>query len=126
MEDSEDKPINYIGLIVFILALPLFMFFGHIGKENLGYNVGFCLAIAIFVAMICWDLRFKVWFWTIIIVLFALHIPLMMKIRWPESWVPWVALLPIGLADCFIYFGVIKLVEKVIGKNQTSDEDTET
>lgn len=124
MEDSEDKPTNYVGLIILIIALPLFVFFGHIGKENLGYNVGFCLATAIIVVMICWDLRFKVWFWAIIIVLLVLHIPLMMKVRWPEGWVPWVVLFPIGLADCLVYLGVIKLAEKVIGIDQTSDEDT--
>ena len=124
MEDSEDKPTNYVGLIVFVIALPLFVLFGHIGKENLGYNVGFCLAIAIAVVMICWDLRFRVWFWTIIIVLLALHIPLMMRVQWPQGWVPWVVLLPIGLADGLVYLGVVKLVEKVIGRNHTSDEDT--
>jgi hypothetical protein len=125
MEDSEDKPTNYVGLIIFIIALPLFVFFGHIGKDNLGYNVGFCLATVIIVVMICWDLRFKVWFWTVIAILLLLHIPLLMKVRWPEGWVPWVVLFPIGLADGLVYLGVIKLVEKVIGGDQSSDEDAE-
>lgn len=125
MEDSEDKPTNYVGLIILLVGFLLIPVFTHFGKENLGYNVYFCLATAIAVVMICWDIRFKVWFWTIIIVLLALHIPLMMKIQWPEGWVPRVALLPIMLVDGLVYLGVIKLAEKMIGKNQTSDEDTE-
>lgn len=124
MDDSEDKPTSYVGLIIFAIALAVFVFFGHIGKENLGYNVGFCLATVVIVVMICWDLRFKVWFWAIIIALLALHIPLMVSVQWPQGWVSWVVLFPIGLIDVLIYLGVIKLTEKMIGRNQTSDGST--
>jgi hypothetical protein len=122
-EPEEEKPTDYSGLIIFVCILPLLLFFTHIGKTDLGLNVGICLGIALLVIRIYWNLRTQIWFWVIIVLLLILHVPLVLKVQWPHVWVPRIALLPIGLADLFIYVGAIKFVERFIVKSLPSDEE---
>lgn len=115
-ESKEQTPTNYAGVIIFVCTLPVLLFFTHIGKADMGLNVGICLGIMVFAVGICWNLRKYFWFWMIIVLLLALHIPLILTIHWPRVWVPRIALLPIGLADLLINIGIIRFVEKFIVK----------
>ena len=59
-----------------------------------------------------WDLRSRIWFWGVIVLLLALHLPLFLLIQWPHGWVPAVVMLPVALVDCLIFLGIVRLVEK--------------
>ena len=122
-EPKEQNPTNYTGLIIFVCTLPVLLFFTHIGRTEMGLNVGICLGMMVLAVGMCWDLRKHFWFWIIIILLLALHVPLILMIQGPHRWVPAVELLPIGLADLLIDIGVIKFVARSIVRIPTSDDE---
>lgn len=62
-----------------------------------------------------WDLRKRTWFWVTIASIVLLHVPLILLIRWPSKQWSYVQLLPIGLLDFGIAYGIIRLAEKVFG-----------
>jgi len=119
----EQKPTDYSGVIAFACTLPVIWYFSHIGKFELGLNVGICLAIAGIVGRIYWDLRGRVWFWTILVVVFAMHLLFVARIHWPNRWVPSIELLPIGLADLLIYVGAINLAKKLFMKTEETNPE---
>jgi ABC-type Co2+ transport system permease subunit len=72
---------------------------------------------------ICWDLRRRLWFWCVIALILALHVPLVLLIQWPDRWVSRFTLLPIGIADPLITVGIVRFVEKFIVKSPPPDEE---
>lgn len=44
-EPDGQKPTDYTGVIIFVATLPILLFFTHIGKTDLGLNVGICLSM---------------------------------------------------------------------------------
>ena len=106
-----------------IILLPVFFFFRHIGREDMGLNIGMCLGMFVIAIRIRWDLRTRFWFWGVIVLLFAFHVPFFCLIQWPHVWVPGVALLPIALADLMIILGAVRFVEKFIVKASISSEE---
>lgn len=122
-EPEEQEGGKYIGLIIFLLILPVLLFFTHIGKTDLGLTVGICLGMNVLAVGICWDLRRRLWFWGVVGFVLALHVPLFLVIQWPERWVSRIALLPIGIADLLVTVGVVRFVEKFIVKSPPPDEE---
>jgi hypothetical protein len=105
------------------ILLPVFLLFRHFGKTDMGLNAFICLGIALLVIKIYWKLRTRFWFWTVIVLILALHVPLVLRVQWPHVWVPGIALLPIGLADLFIYVGAVKFTERFIVKIAPAEEE---
>ena len=119
-QESESTDYTYVYLFCLAILLPVFFFFRHIGKEDLGLNIGLCLGIFVIAIRIRWDLRAQLWFWGVIVFVLALHVPLFLLIKWPDAWVPGITLLPIGVADVVIILGIVRFVEKVIVKSSAS------
>jgi CDP-diglyceride synthetase len=125
MWESEEnqKPTDYTGLIITIILLPVFLLFRHLGKTNEALSACLCLGISLLVVRIYWkNQRTHAWFWIVIVVLLLLHIPLVLEVQRPRGWMPGVALLPLGLADLFIYAGAIKLAQKAFATRPSSEE----
>jgi peptidoglycan/LPS O-acetylase OafA/YrhL len=90
--------------------------FGFLDKEDIGRSIVLGLGAMLFAIKIRWDLRRRIWFWVVITLLLALHVPLFLFSQWPHGWVPGVAMLPFVFADCMIIVGVVRFVEKFIMK----------
>jgi hypothetical protein len=70
-----------------------------------------------------WNLRKHVWFWAIIAVILALHVPLVFVVRWPQGNVPTLFYtFPFALIDFVIISGALKLAEKLLSKGSSLDE----
>lgn len=121
-EKSDKKEPDFTGLIVLAALLPLVLYFRHIGKFDLGLNIGICLAVNIVAVRFRWKLRKHAWFWATMVFLIAAELPLVLMIHWPKEWVPGVALLPIALVVYVVAIGAIQLAGKLFGKS-TSDEE---
>ena len=122
-DPEEPKPTDYTSTIILAILLPVLLFFSYIGKFDMGMNVAIVLGMWLLAIKIRWDLRTRVWFWGVVLFVLALHVPLFFLIRWPDGWVPGVALLPIGLADLAIILGAVKFVETFIVKSPPPDEE---
>jgi hypothetical protein len=112
-ENQEKKATDYTGVIIGVILLPVVLLSIHLGQEGLGRSICISLAAPMVAIRIRWDLRSHVWFWGIIVLFFALHIPFFLLIRWPHGWVPAIVMAPIAVVDCLIFLGVVQLVEKL-------------
>jgi len=113
-EPEEQQSGKYLGLIIFACTLPVLLFFTYIGKTDLGLNLGICLFVNVLAVGMCWDLRRRWWFWVVIALVLALHVPVILMIHWPNVWVSKFTLLPIGLADLLVTVGIVRFVQKFI------------
>jgi hypothetical protein len=117
--DTQKKPTDYTGVIIVVLLLPVYLAFYFLGQEELGRSVSLVLGMVMLAIKVRWDLRKRVWFWGIILLVLLLHVPLLFLFRWPEGfhgWLPAIGTLPIGLADLLIILGAVQFVEKFIVK----------
>jgi hypothetical protein len=122
-EPDEQKPTRLTGFFIAVATLPILLFFTHIGKTDLGLNVGICLSVNVLAIRMRWDLRRYYWFWVTMVLVLALEVPLVLMIKWPHKWVPAVELLPIGLAGYLIAIGAIRFVERFVVKYVPPDEE---
>lgn len=123
-EPPEQDGGKSLGYLIVLFMLPVMIFFTHLGKTELGVSIALCLAMNFLAVGICWDLRRRWWFWAVVVLVLALHVPVILMIKWPDWWVSRFALLPIGLADMLVTVGVVRFVEKFIVKSPPPDEET--
>lgn len=124
-QPSTKKRADYTGVIIAAILTPIFLIFYFLNMEELGRSVFIVLGMTMIAIRVRWDLRKRIWFWAIIVILLALHLPLLFLFRWPNGfhgWLPAVGTLPIGLADLLIILGAVHLAEKLIVKSPP-DED---
>ncbi|MGC2831164.1 MAG: hypothetical protein WB627_12390 [Candidatus Acidiferrum sp.] len=118
---EEKEPTDYTGLIFAAILAPVFLLFIYLGKPDMGLAVFLVLGMIMFAIKIRWNLRKNVWFWATIVLILALHIPLLLIVRWPQGKVPTIAYaMPFGIADFFIILGALGLAEKLFSKDSSS------
>jgi hypothetical protein len=114
---------DYTGLKIGAILLPILLLFIYLGKADMGLTVFIVLGVSIVAIKIRWNLRKHLWFWLIIVSIFALHIPLFFIVRWPQGKVPGLFYgLPFGLVDFLIISGALRLAEKLLSKDPSSDD----
>lgn len=111
--ENERKRRDWSGVIIGAVILPVYLVFHFLGKEDMGRTAALVLGMSLLAVRLRWKLRKHVWFWATVIAVFCLHIPLILRFRWPDRWISGTELLPFGLADLLIMLGCIWLVEKV-------------
>ena len=93
----------------------MFFLFVYWGKADVGLAVVIVLAAMMVAIKIRWNLRKHVWFWAMIAVILALHVPLVFVVRWPQGNVPTLFYtFPFALIDFVIISGALKLAEKLL------------
>jgi hypothetical protein len=113
-KQSIDSVSRKWALLAGICTSPLFILFAYFGDPGRG-QAAWVSAVAIAVAArFLWDLRGRVWFWITIAIIVSLHVPLIVLIPWPYKQLSSVALLPAGLLDFAIAYGIIRLIENMI------------
>jgi hypothetical protein len=122
-ESPEQGPTNYTGVIIGLIALPLLVFFTHIGKPEMGLYAFISAVSMLFVVGIRWNLRGHFWFWATLVLVLLLHVLVVFLAPFPRIMVNRITLLPIGFADFLITLGVVRSVEKLIVKAHPSDVD---
>jgi len=113
--NTRENLTKYTGLIIAALVLPVYLLFLYLDKPDIGLTASCCLGTIVFAIKMRWELRKHAWFWVIMAVVLALHVPLIVFWRWPDRWIPGVALLPFALADISIVLGVVRVAERLAG-----------
>jgi hypothetical protein len=114
---------DYTGLKIGAILLPLLLLFIYLGKADMGLAVFIVLGVSIVAIKIRWNLRKHFWFWTIIAIILALHIPLVFVVRWPQGSEPTLFYtLPFGLVDFLIISGALRLAERLFSKDSSSKD----
>jgi hypothetical protein len=120
---KQMHPLPWWGVLCVIVgALPIFFLFNHFGRFELARPILYDTAILCFAVALLWKLRRHVWFWITITALIALHLALILSVRWTTKWVPAMAVVPIGLADLYVVLVIVSVVGRVIEKAETSNK----
>jgi hypothetical protein len=123
---EEQRPTDWSGTIIGLMLLPVLFFFIYIGKAELGFTACIVLAMSMLAVRLRWKLRKHVWFWATIVLILALHVPLLFIVRWPQSNVPTIVYsLPLGTVDFLLIMGAISLAQKAFSKGSSPDEERE-
>lgn len=120
---QEIYPLTRRWLLLAVLCTtPLFAlvtYLGDLGRARAAY----VCAVAVLVAIRSfWGLRKRVWFWLTVTMVVFLHVPLIVFIPWGSERVPVGGLLPVGLADFGIAYGIIRLVERAMNRGTPDPE----
>lgn len=112
------------GVVAVLAASPVFFWFAIRGYPARGRAAALSAAFLIVVVLFTWYLKKHVWFWATIACLACLHAVILSLVDWQEKSYPGLTLLPIGMADFCLMYGIIKLLEKFIGTFGGSDGPT--
>jgi len=81
-ESPEPKePVDYTGLLIGVMVAPVFFLFTLLYSADAGLAACIVLAVILFAIKLHWYLRRHVWFWAIIAIILALHVPLIFMVR---------------------------------------------
>jgi hypothetical protein len=115
---------DYTGLKIAAATAPVFFLITYLYNADVGLAACVVLDVIIFAIKIRWHLRKHAWFWAIIAVILALHVPLVFMMRSPQRHVPTIFYaMPIGIADFLIISGALQLTERLFSKNSSSSSD---
>jgi len=103
------------GFLAAMCTSPIFIVSAYLGDPERGTTAWFSAMMVLIVIRLFSGLRKRVWFWITITIVTLLHVLLIFFVPWPFKHLSFVALLPVGLLDLAIAYGIIRLVEKAIG-----------
>ncbi len=99
-------------LCVMIGSLPLYLLFEYFGRFDLARPTLISVAMVAIAIAMRWKLRRHAWFWGTMVILAALHVPLILFVPWTTRWIPAFVIIPIGIADLYVMLWVLSVVGK--------------
>jgi hypothetical protein len=103
------------GLLVAFGTALLALLFVSIGRFELARPTMVSVAMVGLAITMRWKLRKHLWFWVIMTILAALHLPLILLVPWTTKWIPAVLIAPVGIADLYAMLWIISVVAKAKG-----------
>jgi hypothetical protein len=94
-------------------ALVGWWFLG-VGRFNLATPTLNSVIVIICAIAVKWQLRRCAWFWTTIVLLGALHVPLILFVPWSTKWIPAPAIAAVDLADLIVMLVILDAVARVM------------
>jgi hypothetical protein len=120
------EPVDYTGLKIGAIAAAVFFLVTFLYNADAGLAACIVFGVSLFAIKVRWYLRKHIWFWAIIAVILALHIPLVFMVRWPQGHAPTLFYtMPLGIADFLIISGALKLAENLLLKGSSSNNENE-
>jgi len=120
------EPVDYTGLKIGAMAAPVFFLVTFLYNADAGLAACIVSGLILFAIKLRWHLRKHIWFWAVIVVILALHIPLVFMVRRPQGNVPTLFYtMPIGIADFLIISGALRLAEKLFSTGSSSNGENE-
>lgn len=120
------EPVDYTGLKIVAILAPVFFLITFLANADMGLTACIVLAMIMLAIKVRWYLRKHVWFWAIIAVILALHVPLVFMVQWPQGHAPTLFYtMPIGIADFLIISGALRLGERLFSKGSSANDENE-
>jgi len=120
---KEKEPVDYTGLKIAAATAPVFFLVTYLYNADAGLAACIVLDVIIFAIKLRWHLRKHAWFWAIIAVILALHVPLVFMVQWPKNAPTIFYAMPIGIADFLIISGALRLAENLFSKGSSSSSE---
>jgi len=124
-QPKEKQPVDYTGLKIVGILAPVFFLITFLSNADMGLAACIVLGMVMLAIKFRWHLRKHLWFWAVIGFILALHIPLVLIVRWPQGNVPTLFYtMPLGIADLLMILGAVRLAEQFFLKGSSpTDED---
>ncbi len=119
------EPVDYTGLKLGAMLLPVFFLITFLYNADAGLAAYMVLGVMVFAVKLRWHLRKHIWFWAIIAVILALHVPLVFMVQWPKNAPTIFYAMPIGIADFLIISGALRLAENLMSNGSPSNDEHE-
>jgi hypothetical protein len=114
------EPVDYTGLKIGVMSLPVFFVVTLLSNADVGLAASIVSVAILFAIKMRWNLRKHIWFWAIVAIILALHVPLVFLVRWPQGNAPTLFYtMPVGIADFLIILGAVELAERVFSKDSS-------
>ena len=121
---KEKEPVDYTGVKIGLVLLPVFFLITFLYNADAGLAAYIVVGVMVCAIKIRWYLRKHIWFWAIIAVILALHVPLVFMAQWPKNAPTIFYAMPIGIADFLTISGALKLAESFMSKASSSNDET--
>jgi hypothetical protein len=122
---KEKEPVDYTGLKIGLVLLPVFFLITFLYNADAGLAACIVFGMIALAVKIRWHLRKHIWFWAIIAVILALHVPLVFMVQWPKNAPTIFYAMPIGIADFLIISGALKFAENLMSNGSPSNDENE-
>lgn len=101
-------------------CLLIVWLFNHFGRLDLYLPTINSIGVLGFVLVLKRGLRRHVWFWITMIVIAALHVPLILFVPWTTRWVPALAIAAIDSADLIVMLAILAVVGRFMEGPKTA------
>lgn|ERR1035441_8353576 len=118
-KDSQLKTFLF-ALAAVAAASPVIPLLGYLGRPELERPAFYATATLAVAVEVCRDLRRRLWFWVSIVLLAALHVPLVMLLPWRAGWVPAPIILMFVVLDLIVMLTIIGFIEKLMSRKTAS------
>jgi hypothetical protein len=108
-------------LYIFIIGAPTTFLFALYGRLDLALPLMVIIGVLGLVILFKWKLRRHAWFWIAMLVIAALHVPLILFVPWTTRWVPALAITVIASADFCLILWIISIIGKVVERSKSPD-----
>jgi len=108
-------------LFIFIVGAPTTFLFALYGRLELALPLMIIIGVLGLVILFKWKLRRHAWFWIAMVVIAALHVPLILFVPWTTRWVPALAITVIASADFCLILWILLVVERLMGGPKTAE-----
>ena len=108
-------------LCVMIGTLPIIWAFDHFERYDLAMPTLYSIATLGFAIGVKWKLRRCGWFWVIMAIIAALHVLLILTIRWTTAWVPALVIVSIGSIEICAILWILYVVGKFMKGSKTTE-----
>jgi hypothetical protein len=109
------------GLCIFFGTLLIGLLFYQFGALTLVRPTVYSVVVIGFAVAMRWQLRRHAWFWITMIVLVALHVPLILLVPWTTKWIPVFMIVPFAIADLYAMLIVLSTVAKLMEQPKTPE-----
>ena len=118
-EEEEKQPTDYSGLIIGLILLPVFILVTYLANADVALGVVIVLGMTMLAVKMRWYLKKRISFWATIVIVLALHIPLVLMFRLPAHGnVPTLTYtMPIGIVDFFVIIVAVDTADRIFSKD---------
>lgn len=121
IKDAKKVRLPWWALLCLAIgSLPIYWFFYHFGRFDLALPMLNSIFVFGFLIALKRKLWPHTWFWVTLIVVAALHVPLILFISWGSRWVPALAIAGINSLDFCLILWTLAVVGDLIAKQKNN------
>jgi hypothetical protein len=125
IRDAKKIRIPWWGVLLWMAACGLIEWLLiALGKMDLALPTLNSVAVVGFAIALKRKLGRHAWFWGIMAIIAALHVPLVLFVPWGSKWVPALAIAAIDSLDFCLILWILAVVGKFMGEQKTAEKGT--